>query len=238
MPDEKDIVQNENVESNPKDISVSTKSALSEEELQKRIEAARKDEKEKLYPQIKKLAEENDKKSSELQTLQEQLANVSSKFTKISEAFVDKPEPTPEEKARATFDDIQKMREDLLNQKAAFEQEIKQAKLDLFKEKKMAEYGNELIAELVVGNSEAEIEASVQKANETYTKMKEKFAQELAQTEKERKKTTKLPPNRVPSSEPSGELEIDENANKVKNMSLDEYEKQRETFIKMVKDRL
>lgn len=224
----------ENPTNNPVD---NQKDSQPKEEMQKAIEAARQDEKAKLYKTLNKLNEENEQKSSELKILQEQLGQVNTKFSKISEAFVEKKEPTPEELAKTTLTEIHQLKESLLREKESFQQEIKTAKLELYREKQMAEYGDELIAEMVIGNNEAEISTSVQKAHEAYNKLRDKFAREAEETTKARKQGTKLPPNRVPSSEPAGEPEVDENARKVKGMSMDEYEKQRENLLKLVKSR-
>lgn len=201
--------------------------------VQKLVEEARKDEKEKLYAKLDKLSSENAQKSEELQTLRDQLSTFDSKFSKLSEAFVEKKEPTPEERAAATLSDIQKMRESLLAEKESFEREIRQAKLDVFKEKQMAKFGNELIPDMISGNTEDEILESVKRSNESYKAMKERIMEELASQEKEKRRGTKLPPNNVPSSEPAGVPEMDENAKKIQGMSLEEYEKQRDALLKL-----
>jgi len=51
----------------------------------------------------------NAQKNDELKALQNQLSSFDSKFSKLSEAFVEKKEPTPEERAAATLTDIQKI---------------------------------------------------------------------------------------------------------------------------------
>jgi len=228
------------LEENPKDTSTtdveskSTSTDITKDSaVQKLVEEARKDEKEKLYAKLESLSTENARKNEELKTLQEQLSQFDSKFSKLSEAFVEKKEPTPEERAAATLSDIQKMRESLLAEKNAFERDIKQAKLDLFKEKQMAKFGDELIPEIISGSTEEEILESVKQSNATYKAMRERILSELADQEKEKRRGTKLPPNNVPSSEPAGVPEMDENAKKIQGMSLEEYEKQRDALLKL-----
>lgn len=228
------------LEENPKDTSTtdveskSTSTDITKDSaVQKLVEEARKDEKEKLYAKLEALSTENARKNDELKTLQEQLSQFDSKFSKLSEAFVEKKEPTPEERAAATLSDIQKMRESLLAEKNAFERDIKQAKLDLFKEKQMAKFGDELIPEIISGSTEEEILESVKQSNATYKAMRERILSELADQEKEKRRGTKLPPNNVPSSEPAGVPEMDENAKKIQGMSLEEYEKQRDALLKL-----
>ena len=227
-------------EENPKDTGSQTEESSSvrtditkDAAVQKLVEEARKDEKEKLYAKLEKLSSENAQKNDELKALQNQLSSFDSKFSKLSEAFVEKKEPTPEERAAATLTDIQKMRESLLVEKESFERDIKQAKLDLFKEKQLAKYGSEIIPDIISGSSEEAILESVKRSNETYKAMKERILEELATQEKEKRRGTKLPPNNVPSSEPAGVPEMDENAKKIQGMSLEEYEKQRDALLKL-----
>jgi predicted RNase H-like nuclease (RuvC/YqgF family) len=129
------------------------------------IAKARKEEKEKLYPEITKLKEEVEKKVARINEL---LLAIGEKDEIISQ----KDKEIKELKNNSKKSDSQEVKElnikiaELENKLAEKDREINTIKLTSYRDKKIAEAGGELIPELVTGNSEEEIDLSIEKAKE------------------------------------------------------------------------
>lgn len=117
---------------------------------------------------------------------------------------------------------------------AAIQKELKQTKLELFKEKHITRYGADIITEIIVGETEDEIIASAAKSNEIYKKIMKETEEKLRLSVIAEKSKTKLPGNNVPQTEKSQLVE--DNAKKISAMNADEYEKNRESILKLLKN--
>lgn len=139
------------------------------------IAKARKEEKEKLYPEITKLKEEVEKKVARINEL---LLAIGEKDEIISQ----KDKEIKELKNNSKKSDSQEVKDlnikitELENKLAEKDKEISAIKLASYKDKKIAEAGGELIPELVTGNSEEEIDLAVEKAKERYREIVSKIA--------------------------------------------------------------
>lgn len=139
------------------------------------IAKARKEEKEKLYPEITKLKEEMEKKVTRINEL---LITIGEKDEIISQ----KDKEIKDVKANSNKSESQEVKDlklkitELENTLAQKDSEVATIKLDNYKQKKMAEAGGELIPELVVGSSEEEIDLAIEKAKERYKEIVSKIA--------------------------------------------------------------
>lgn len=139
------------------------------------IAKARKEEKEKLYPEITKLKEEVEKKVARINEL---LLAIGEKDEIISQ----KDKEIKELKNNSKKSDSQEVKDlkikitELENKLAEKDREINTIKLASYRDKKIAEAGGEIIPELVTGNSEEEIDLSIEKAKERYKEIISKIA--------------------------------------------------------------
>ena len=143
------------------------------------ISRARKEEKEKLYPEITRLKDELEKKVSRVNEL---LLTIGEKDEIISQ----KDKEMKEVKTNSKKTDSQEVKEltlkvtELENNLSSKDSEISTIKLDSYKQQKIAEAGGELIPELVLGNSEEEIDLAVERAKERYADIVSKVAKPKA----------------------------------------------------------
>ena len=147
------------------------------------IAKARQDEKNKLYPQIEKLKAEiaklNDKLSTNLLSGSEKDEAIKDKDTKIAEleAKVIKLE---EKGAEAKMSDklvkeLQLKLDEALKALETKDTELAQVKLASYKADKIKDL-DESVVDLVSGNTEADIDASVEKAKAIFEKISAKYA--------------------------------------------------------------
>jgi hypothetical protein len=158
------------------------------------IAKARKEEKEKLYPEITKLKEEVEKKVTRINEL---LLAIGEKDEIISQ----KDKEIKELKTNSKKSDSQEVKDlkikitELENKLAEKDKEISTIKLTSYRDKKIAEAGGELIPELVTGNSEEEIDLSIEKAKERYREIVSKIASQQS--------TKPLSSNNIPPANPN-----------------------------------
>jgi len=138
------------------------------------IAKARKEEKEKLYPEITKLKEDLEKKVARINEL---LLAIGEK----DEIIAQKDKEIKELKNNSKKSESQEVKDlkikitELENKLAEKEKEINTIKLASYRDKKIAEAGGEIIPELVTGNSEEEIDLAVEKAKERYREIVSKI---------------------------------------------------------------
>lgn len=139
---------------------------------------ARKEEKAKLYPQIEKLkVDKNDlllvvgERDEEIKKLTKELAKYKETNGKLSKDLEDgtKTNKTVSE-LTLKISQLEKLLEDATSNHEAT---LSKIKLDSFKEKQIASANGELIPELVVGETEEEISASIELAKQRYAEIRE-----------------------------------------------------------------
>lgn len=142
------------------------------------VRDARKQEKDKLYPQIEKLKlDKNDlllvvgERDEEIKKLTKELAKYKETNGKLSKDLEDgtKTNKTVSE-LTLKISQLEKLLEDATSNHEAT---LSKIKLDSFKEKQIASANGELIPELVVGETEEEISASIELAKQRYAEIRE-----------------------------------------------------------------
>lgn len=182
------------------------------------IEKARSEEKDKLY----KTLETKDKDITELR---EKLKGLQSQLEAKENENLSEVEILQKE-IRKLETDLAKLNSDIETEREAARAEKKKAELTAYKERRLREVKEaeqDLVISLVGGNSEEEIEASIQHAILEYQTIEERI---LDKSKKEKPSST---PRVTNPPGIGGGLGID--PTKVKNMSLDEYKKYREKLL-------
>jgi predicted RNase H-like nuclease (RuvC/YqgF family) len=143
------------------------------------IAKARKDEREKLYPDLTKakekvnnlllVIEERDQKISGLESENEKLKKDYSKLEKDLKDGT-KTNKTVSE-LTATISTLENQLEKL---QVDYETDVQSLKLESFKKEQIASAGGEIIPELVMGSTEEEITASIEKAKQRYAEISQK----------------------------------------------------------------
>lgn len=143
------------------------------------IAKARKEERDKLYPQLEKLKKdkndlllvvaERDATIVELEKAVENLQKTHNKLTKDVEEGTKTNKIVQEQSLT-----ISQLEQELEELQAKYETDITSLQLASYKEKAIASAGGEIIAELVSGSTEEEINASIELAKQKYKEIQEK----------------------------------------------------------------
>lgn len=135
-----------------------------EEEMRARLEKARSDEKKKVYDRLEKVQSEKDKLAKKVEESENQIKELQEKVDALNKGDLTEKE--------AITGELKKLRETLKKQEAAMEsladdaaKQIQRVKLDAYREKRLAQEGVQL-TELVVGNTEEEIDSAIEKAKQ------------------------------------------------------------------------
>lgn len=151
---------------------------LTEEQVTALLEKARKEEKDKLYPQL-------DEFKTSLKEVQEALRAEKEEKERIRKEAEETAEA--ERQAKLSADDRQlevlKRLEEQLNAEReerkklaeSLDRKEREATLRAYRERAIAAAGEEIIPELVTGNTEAEIDAAVRNAKARYEELAKKF---------------------------------------------------------------
>ena len=148
------------------------------------IAKARKEERDKLYPELNKYKEKVNnlmlviaERDSEIADLKKELEEVKKENAKLQEN-VEKGVKTNKtiSELTTTISVLERQLEEL---QAKYDADVTALKLEAFKKEKIAEAGGELIPELVTGNTEEEILASIEKAKQRYQEIVQKAVQNV-----------------------------------------------------------
>lgn len=148
------------------------------------IGKARKEERDKLYPEINKLKDDKNKyllvigeKDDEIKSLKDEIATLKGDLGNVNTKLKDsKTNNKALTDLQIQYDSLQKEYDTLQTQ---YENEVNSLKLQSYKEKKIAEASGEIIAELVNGNTEEEINASYELAKTKYTEITNRALQNV-----------------------------------------------------------
>lgn len=157
----------------------STTSSINYEDL---IARARQQEKDKLYPQIKKLEEEKkaliEKNNANLLSLGEKDSEITA-LKKEIETLKSKGASSEEKRLLSENDDLKKKLAELeanTISREEIEKEIKaEYEVKLYREQKLREVGDTVIPELVTGATKEEIDNSIKNAQERFNQIQEKI---------------------------------------------------------------
>ncbi len=199
--------------------------------IKEMVEDARSEEKAKLYKTI----EDKDKKINKLQevvdSINKEKENQEQQNKTETELLMDKLESMEE-----TIEELKDENKEIQTQR-------EKDKLEAYKERRIREEketGNNLITRLVNGTSKEDIDNSISEAINEYNTIKQKTQEEMGVKENEYKKqrkeekinnTTNV--TNPDSDSTSGSLEF--TPEDVRNMSMDEYKKNREAIRRMVR---
>ena len=148
------------------------------------IAKARKEERDKLYPELNKYKEKVNslmlviaERDSEIADLKKELEEAKKENAKLQEN-VEKGVKTNKtiSELTTTISVLERQLEEL---QAKYDADVTALKLEAFKKEKIAEAGGELIPELVTGNSEEEIIASIELAKQRYQEIIQKAVQNV-----------------------------------------------------------
>jgi chromosome segregation ATPase len=191
------------------------------------VEAARKQEKDKLYKTM-------DAKDEQIKTLAGRIEELEKQLSEKESVNMDEVKELKE-----TINLMQQQQADLLkalsDQKEEAEREKaeqaearRKAELKAYREAKLREAGDELVVELVKGDTEEEIDQSIESA-------KQKYLEIVAKVEGARKpesRANNTPRVTNPSSNPTQAMTVDQ----IRNMSREDFAKNREAILKAAKD--
>jgi len=204
-------------------------------EVSKIIDKARKEEKDKQYAiqekfkkeaqEAKKLVEANELKIKEMEKQLEVITKSQ------SQPELNKPAIAPE--LTGTIEELKqqiaKLNEESLRTKQEFQETLKKRDLEAYKLKKIAESKGQIIPELLVGNSESEIDASFLTAVQRYDQLQKEFQAKFEQEQQPIK--TSVIPDKVPVSPLIPKLEN----RSVKDMSVKEYAEHRDQIFEALR---
>lgn len=171
------------------------------EALKKEIaEAIRKEEKDKLYPSMTKLKEE---KEAAEKRVEEAMAKIK-EYEDSSLSAEEKTQKRLEELLEAN-----KALEDRLEAVAnASAKEIYETKLESHKDKLLAQYGDEIVVDLVTGSTIEELTESAEKAHSVYKEIQERAIEAATKQKKKEPVGTGVAPGKADSKRVS-EVDLD-----------------------------
>lgn len=201
-------------------------------------EKARKEEKDKLYSEIKTLKEKTSDLEAAKAKAEKAISEASAELITVSANDANKDK----EKDVQMKEELVVLTQGLEKKISNLENELKIERLARYRAEKIAQEGTDLIIEMVQGNSEEEIDNSINLAKEAfakYAKPKEekKEIQDKPPVDEEKvddkeKEKKNLPPKSKETPEGGKDVLSAEQINK---MSIDEYKKYRDQIKKQVK---
>lgn len=218
------------------------------EELQEKVETARKEEKDKLYTDLNAVKAENAKLketiSAEEKTKKEQEEKrKAEEATRKAEEDKKKEEEANKSKSeievlKTTFekqlkeqqDSFLKTLEETQKTVISLTEKITTESLDTYKKNLISSANGKLIEELVIGNTKEELDASLVKAKEKYQEILKKN-NIVEKDDKESSDENQLPTPKISL----GGKEVLLTPEVIKNMSPEEYKKNAETIRKLLK---
>lgn len=157
---------------------------ISEEEVVQRVEKARQQEKDKLHDKINGL-------TAQLASVQEYLEAEKQEKERIKREAEEEAERKRQAKlseTERTNEVLTKLEEQLRNErdererfKAELEERDRRDRVDRYRNAAIQAAGDEIIPDLVVGNSEAEIDEAIQRAKARYKEYEDSIKQRLGQ---------------------------------------------------------
>lgn len=199
------------------------KKSASQEEINKLIEKARKEEKEKLYPQLNEVKDE-------VKSLQELLREEKEEKERVkqeAEAKAEKQRQAKLSDSEKTLEAIKSLEEQLKEERAARLESDKRAEeyrrgetIRQYRERAIQAVEGKLIPELVTGNTEKEIDESIELAKVRYEELLDELKEEVGDRVKHGMSTTN------PDTEALEEEELEKSLSQVdqdKYLSDPEY---------------
>lgn len=205
---------------------------VAEEEVQRRVEAARKEEKDKLYPKIEELSnlvkeqQEYIREQKDKQAAEEEKAAAAAEKRRLAKLS----EEERETEARHRLEEqLKEEREARIALESRIAEKERANQLEEYRQGALRAAGERIIPELVVGNSEEEIDAAVQTAKAKYEEIENQLREERGQQVREQ-----LSQSTSPDTEALAEEELEKRLSAV---DQDKYLKDPE-YREKIKDQL
>lgn len=202
--------------------TVDSAELLKSAKIQELLQNARVQEKDKLYKTIELKDNTIKQLEKEIEKLKEEVK------LKEEQGMADNQELLETIKQMKEAQD--KLVEDLEAEKKA----RRQAELDSYKQKKIQEANGEILVELVTGETEEEIDESVELAKQKYQEIINPYREKLEEYEEKLSKPN--PQNAPKPADPTPSAHVEFTAEEIKKMTPEEYKKYREQILKMTKN--
>lgn len=198
------------------------KTGLSEQDIIKAVEKARSEEKDKLYPQIDALKESLKDIQDALRTEREEKENIKRQAEEKAEA--DRIAKLSE--SDKTTEALRRIEEQLTAERRAREaveqrlaDQARKAELAKYRESAIAAAGDSIkfFESLITGNSEAEIDAAINKAKASATELEKKIKEETGASVRR-----SMPKSEIPDTAALEEQELSE---QLQAVDTDKYKK-------------
>lgn len=210
--------------------------------VQELLEKARQQEKDKLYPQLEELkdwrkdTEKKERERAESEQQRQTQAEETARLAAEEEMSAKELLAQREQEWNSKFTELQQETE---RERALREQETLFNQLTEYKAKRIQEESENIIPSLtdfITGNSPEEIEASIAKAVEKSAEILEASTNAM-QVQRQQMKGTSI--TGAPPVGPSdmGEQTVTLTPDQIRNMSMEEYAKHRETLLGAASDR-
>ena len=142
------------------------------------VAKAREEEKAKLYPQIEKLKKDkNDlllvvaEKDKAIKDLEKEITSLQKNHSKLAKDVEESTSTNKVVQEQALL--ISQLEQQLEDIQSQYELEVNSLKINSYREKQIASAGGAIIPELVTGNTEEEINASIELAKQRYAQIQE-----------------------------------------------------------------
>lgn len=195
--------------------SLDQSTLLKSRAVQKLIEHARQQEKDKLYPSLQAKDEKIKALEQEIQTLKEQVK-------KKEESSLE-----GEKELLAEIQALKEAQEKLLEQLEEERKKAEKAELEAYRAELISKANGEVIEDLVTGNTKEEIKQSFERARQRYQELVKPYKQQIEQLSKPNPKNAPSP------YAPQNPQDIQFTAEDIKRMTPEEYAKHREKILKL-----
>jgi len=186
-----------------------------EEAIRSAVEKARREEKEKVYPVIDELK----KRLSVLEKEREEAVKRAEEEERAKLSV--------EERLGLEIQDIRKEFEGRLKkaeeERRHLEENLRQAELRAFKERRLREEGVTELAELIDGSTEEEIEEKIKVAKQKLDVIREQVAQKVSEEVKAKVSATQTPPPTAPAKVPEAMTGL--TIEQIRELKPEEFEK-------------
>lgn len=196
---------------------------LSNPDVQRVIEHARTEEKQKLYSTIEMLKDEKKNVTKELDSIQKKLADIE-KAKNLTEAEKAALEKTYQNQITELGNKFEELQTRFQIEKLEADKRVQEQELKAYKSEALRNAGTDLIPELVQGNTPQEIDASIVESKKRYAQMQADILSRANHT------ATPRATNPVITID-GKELTLAD----VKNMSPEEYRKNRDAIHALIK---
>ena len=160
----------EEVDETP-DVTSEKPIGFSEAEVRKRIEKARKEEKDKLYAEMKLKSEAVAALQTGLQEKESLLDELRKDLDDLKDSQLTETEKKEKEILKA-LEKAEKIKADMEAKQIEWETDVRKARLAAYRERRLREEGPELITEMVTGEDEDEIDSQIDLAKAKYAEIK------------------------------------------------------------------